>query len=60
MIIVETKEQLDSFWLICKNWLGMRYKIRKNGDPEIYMNAWTFSVDLFKYVKSKILKLCIG
>jgi len=51
MITVQSEQQLDQFYDICKDWIGIRYRMTKNG-PEIYANAWTMLVDIFKWIKN--------
>ena len=39
---------------IKEQYLGMRYKIDKNGDILLYANAWTLIVDCCKWCKHKL------
>ena len=39
---------------ISEQYVGMRYKVDKNGDIILYMNACTLIVDLIKKLKNKI------
>jgi hypothetical protein len=40
----------DQLRNLTKNYLGIRYRTRKNGTFEAYANAWTLIVDLFKKI----------
>lgn len=39
---------------VIKYTLGMRYRINKDGDFEIYTNTWTMLGDILKNLKRKI------
>lgn len=39
---------------VIKYTLGMRYRINKDGDFEIYTNTWTIGADIFRNIKRKM------
>lgn len=36
--------------------LGMRKKVNEDGTIIIYANAWTLIVDIFKWLKNKLIR----